>query len=435
MNLELEQGTGVSTYARNLSVMLHELGHRVHVVYGRDLRSRPRESYDDIEFFDAVGESPPRFDRFIRRYQSLALPALAGSLKVRELHFSGCVDHRQYGNRLPEFDRIYNGRNLFQHAYRHFKLYRKFLTVTGQDGIDIMHWTYPIPARVAGAKNIYTIHDLVPLKLPHTTLDDKRAYLALVQAIASDADLIVTVSEQSKRDIVAIAGASPEKVEVTYQAVEVPARLKDTTNEAVAREIKGTFGLEPDGYFLFLGAIEPKKNVGRLIEAYLGCNLSIPLVIAGPRAWMVEKELRIWQGLIDAKLGSARRIRMLGYVPYSALVYLMRGARALVFPSLYEGFGLPPLEAMSVGCPVITSNTGSLPEVCGDAALYVDPYQVAEIKEAILALADNEDMRQEMRKKGLEQVKRFSTAVYRGRLQEMYSRVADHAVASKVAKT
>lgn len=423
MNLALDQGTGVATYARNLSVALHALGHRVHVVYGQNRRYDSRILDDDVAFFDAVGERHHRVSRALEPFRRLIVPALSGRVEVQKLTFGGHVDYRQFGNRMPQFDCLHNGRDLFAHAHTRFRLLRRFLSISGLHGVQVAHWTYPIPARVVGAKNIYTLHDLVPLKLPHTTLDDKRFYLALVRAIAANADLIVTVSEQSKRDILAITGAPSEKVIVTYQAVEVPPPLKEMSADQVGAALEATFNLKAGGYFFFVGAIEPKKNVSRLIEGYLASNVRQPLVIAGPMAWMADKELHMYHNLRDQRLPAACRIRLLGYLSYSQLVNLMRGARALVFPSLYEGFGLPPLEAMSVGCPVITSNVSSLPEVCGDAAYYVDPYQVVELRDAFRALAEDNELREQLRSKGFERAARFSAEAYKERLRGVYERV------------
>jgi glycosyltransferase involved in cell wall biosynthesis len=310
-----------------------------------------------------------------------------------------------------------------------------------------MHWTYPIPIEMEGTRNIYTVHDLVPLRLPHTTLDHKKRYLKMVKMIGRRADHIVTVSETSKSDIVRIMGLRDEQVTNTYQAVDFGAQ--GLRSDAQARsDVSGAVGLPHQGYFLFFGAIEPKKNVGRLIEGFLTANVKTPLLLVGKAAWKSEQELRLmplaerrraaaeagperWsvrQGLAAgapravAERGEASVMR-LDYVPYSMLISLIRGAKAVVFPSIYEGFGLPVLEAMQLGVPVITSNTSSLPEVAGDAALLVDPYDPRAIGEAVRRLDGDAGLRDDLSRRGLQQAARFSPEFYRARLGELYGRL------------
>jgi glycosyltransferase involved in cell wall biosynthesis len=223
----------------------------------------------------------------------------------------------------------------------------------------IAHWTYPLPIRVPGAKNIYTLHDLVPLKLPYTTLDRTPAYRRLIRTIIDHADHIVTVSEQSKRDICELFDVPDEGVTNVSQAVHLPEDQIGKPIDLVQRELEGLFNLPYRGYFLFYGAVEPKKNVGRLIEAYLATNVDTPLLIVGSSAWKSEQELRLLTALDSGTLRG--RIRRLDYVPSNILITLIRGAKAVLFPSLYEGFGLPVLEAMTLGTPVLTSRRAPPP--------------------------------------------------------------------------
>jgi glycosyltransferase involved in cell wall biosynthesis len=281
--------------------------------------------------------------------------------------------------------------------------------------------------RIKGAPNIYTIHDLVPLRLPYTTLDKKAKYLRLVKWICNKADHIVTVSESSKRDIVDLLGVEPEKITNTYEAVSIPAPLRDKPDDIVRREVEGTFGLTYKNYFLFFGSIEPKKNIGRMIQGYLTSGVTTPLVIVGAQAWKSEKELQ----LLDAqemrrelRPGQAGgNIVKLEYAPFALLVSLIRGAKAVLFPSLYEGFGLPVLESMTLGTPVLTSRTSSLPEIAGNAALMIDPYDPRAIAEGIHALDSNEPLRMELARNGLQQAERFSERAYAERLHGVYDNV------------
>ena len=172
------------------------------------------------------------------------------------------------------------------------------------------------------------------------------------------------------------------------------------------------FDLAPQGYFLYFGAIEPKKNVGRLIEAYLASEVTTPLIIVGGRSWRSENELRLLGTPGSQILSGAARIRKLDYLPRRMLDVLVAGARGVLFPSLYEGFGLPVVEALARGVPTMTSTAGSLPEVAGGAALLVDPYDIAAIAAAIRALDTDADLRATLSAAGPAQAARFSIEAF-----------------------
>ena len=287
---------------------------------------------------------------------------------------SGAVIYDHLRPHLPHFDLLWNSPRIFEQAHLRFRLYGSRTKARIPAAIDIMHWTYPLPAQLLGAKNIYTLHDLVPLCLPYTTLDRKNGYLNLVRHLVSAADHIVTVSETSKADIVSLLGISENKITNTYQAVSIPNDYLAIPIDILKDELLGTFGLEFKNYFLYYGSIEPKKNIGRVIEAYLASMLSVPLVIVGGRSWKSERELKLlktWTAL-SAGDRSKGKVIQIDYVTFPHLVNLIRGSLAVTFPSLYEGFGLPILEAMICETPVITSNIGSMREIAGDAGILVD---------------------------------------------------------------
>jgi glycosyltransferase involved in cell wall biosynthesis len=344
---------------------------------------------------------------------------------------TGRVVRDAFKSRLPHFDHVWNVQNLFEAQRLHFKLYRNRMNVYFRQAPHIMHWTYPLAIKIRGAHNVYTMHDLVPLRLPYTTLDNKRLYYRLAHQLARRSDNIITVSEASKRDIVSLLGVPEDKVINTYQAVDIPARYSRKPLADVKAEIEGTFGLGYQRYFLFFGAIEPKKNVGRLIEAYLASGVQDPLVIVGKKAWKSREELRLLFGndhvrylfTQDGVTQQRRRVQHIDYAPFALLVSLIRGAKAVLFPSLYEGFGLPALEAMLLGTPVMTSNTSSMPEVVGDAAMKIDPYDVSAMVEAIRALDTDADLRGRLSQAGPGQASLFSPERYGVRLREAYGRM------------
>jgi glycosyltransferase involved in cell wall biosynthesis len=223
-------------------------------------------------------------------------------------------------------------------------------------------------------------------------------------------------------------GVPENRITNTYQAVNIPAKYRDKPAEIVELEIRGTFGLNYKDYYLFWGSIEPKKNVGRIIEAYLASGVKSPLVIVGAQAWKSEEELKLLDDdhlrtmiRIDNETRVKRKIIQLSYAPFPLLVSLIRGAKCTIFPSLYEGFGLPVLESMLLGTPVISSNTASIPEVAGEAAILVDPYDAQKIAQAIRAVDADEGLRNSLVAAGLTQAERFSEAAYVNRLKPLYA--------------
>lgn len=429
MNLGLEKGTGVATYSRNLSYSLRDIGCDVGVLYGNQQASGVNTLMKEISFFDSNAGLPPNWLIFLRNLRERVL-ALNG-FEAEEIKITGRVIYDHYKSKLPHFDHLLNSREVYHRANRAFKWY-KGLTKVRVDGKypDVMHWTYPIPLRMRRAKNIYTLHDIVPLRLPYTTLDNKRKYYRLLRKIIGQADHLVTVSEASKKDLINIMGIPEEMITNTYQSVNIPAKYRDKPEEVVKREIEGTFGLKHKGYFLFYGSIEPKKNIGRLIEAYLAADITTPLVIVGAQAWKSEQELKL---LVEDHIKSLmhhgdetrvkRKVIQLEYAPFPLLVSLIRGAKGVLFPSLYEGFGLPVLEAMLLKTPVMSSNTSSIPEIAGDAALLVNPYDTREMAETIRALDANAELRGQLVEKGIKQAALYSEERYQERMKELYVRL------------
>jgi glycosyltransferase involved in cell wall biosynthesis len=345
--------------------------------------------------------------------------ALFKGLPLYPVHDRGLVELRGFEDRFPRFDRMYSAALLFERAHLHFRSKRRFLTVRLEDPPAIMHWTYPVPVRIAGSRNIYTLHDLVPLKLPFATLDTKRVYHRVIEGCVSGGAHIVTVSESSRNDILAMFDASPDRVTNTYQHAPVPPTAMANDGE----DVTGVFGLRQGGFFLYFGAIEPKKNIPRLIEAFLSVETDAPLVIVGARAWQKDEELRLMEAVGRSGGAGARRIVQLDYLPRRLLMKLAAAAKAVLFPSLYEGFGLPVLEAMQLGTPVVTSIMGSLPEVAGDSALLVDAYDVPALAEAIRRIDTDPALRARLSAAGRRQAARFSLDRHRRALHDVYTRV------------
>lgn len=423
-NLALEKGTGVATYSKNLCIELKKLGHKIDLLYGLRSATGSNPLLNEINFFDtAVARKPLSTTNVVR-----TLAQSPFGLKAKEVPLSGKVIVRNPARILPPHDRILNYQNLYNYARWHSRIYdNRFLNVTYDTPADIAHWTYPLPVKLRGAANIYTLHDLVPLRLPYTTLDNKREYYNLIKGIVDHSDHIVTVSEASKRDIINLFGVSESRVTNTYQSVNLPENIVNRQFEDVCREVESLFGLEPKRYFLFFGAIEPKKNVGRIVEAYLSSQSELPLVLVGQVKWKDDRDLRLLTAIEQSQNAkndgqAPGRVKRLDYLPLNLLTSLIRCARAVVFPSLYEGFGLPILEAMQLGTAVITGTHGSNPEVAGDAAYLVDPYDTDSIAKAIRDLESDEGMVQHYENAGRHRALAFSPELYSERLQSLYNR-------------
>lgn len=419
----MPKGTGVATYARALSHALKAMGCSVDVLYGLNVGERARPALRETLFFAALGEgrsggeAPEKANPLRRAWVS------PWARDLVEVPIGGRVVADALADRLPAYDRLFTLPGLFHAGYRYFRRYGRFMTVRVPDPPEIMHWTYPLPLRLAGSRNLYTLHDLVPLRLPFTSLDDRRYYDRLIRRCVASADHICTVSEASRTDILAMTGADPAKVTNTYQAIVPKAESLD--QQALAGRLRSCFDLGVGDYFLFFGAIEPKKNLARLIEAYLAAEVAPPLVIAGPRAWKADDELRLLDGVHGRRLRDEGRIRLLEYLPSAQLAALVRGAKAVLFPSLYEGFGLPALEALAQGAPVLASTAGSLPEVVGDAAVLVDPYDLEGMIAALRRLDADADLRAALSAAGPRRAERFSMSAYQTRLEALHRRVLD----------
>ncbi|HEX3885327.1 MAG TPA: glycosyltransferase family 1 protein [Stellaceae bacterium] len=419
LNLALERGTGIATYTRMLTALAREAGDEVGLVY-----ASPRRPLRDkrLRQYDFIGPRRPGLlvTKMRGRWNDVVdqLECLTG-LRPNPVPIPASED----GPELPAHDHLYVARNLFGRAARYFGWSGRFVELDFAARPDILHCTYPMPLKAKGARSVYTIHDLIPLRLPDTTLDSKRAMYRLLSKVAATADHIVTVSEHSRRDIIELLGADPARVTNTYEAVEFPRELVERPDDVVAGDLASRYRLEAKSYLLFFGAIEPKKNVKALIEAYQQSGVGTPLVIVGGGGWSNEAEMLMLKRIAEEEAElppEKRKLRQFDYASRSALASLIKGARAVVFPSLYEGFGLPVLEAMLLGTPVITSRTSSLPEIGGDAALYVDPHDVADIARAIRTIAADADLRAELSRRGLDQAEKFSVARYRERVAALY---------------
>lgn len=423
--LMLAEGTGIATYARNLARAVAANGCDVDVLVGTDKRLDERDpARNAVSLFDAVRPVPwsPLRTR-LRRW-------FGAPFGIRAHQLSPAAVSDPLATRFQEFDRVFAATDLDPLTRLHFARHGKRAVVKMPSAPSVFHTSQPIPIAIAGCPNIYAIHDLVPLKLPSSTRDNKRYIADMLRHLCRAADHIVTVSEFSRREIIEFFQIDEKRITNTYQAVALPQKTLSWTADDIARIVESVTGVGVGEYFLFVGAIEPKKNLSRLIDAYAASGTAHPLIIAGGLGWQYEEELAkigderfLSYDIRGTTITPRRRVRRLSYLPHEHLVALMRGARALLFPSLYEGFGLPVLEAMSLGTPVMTSNVAALPEIAGDAALLVDPLDTDDIARAIRQLDNDADLRAELSRRGLGQASLFSADAYRRRIAELHASV------------
>lgn len=266
-------------------------------------------------------------------------------------------------------------------------------------------FNFTVPPFARGKKAV-VVYDTVVKDHPETM--NRRTRMVLETTLARSmrrADRIITISDFSKRQIMKHYGVSDDKISV------VPCGFReDVFNMSYSDEdrqrTKDKYGINGQ-YILYLGTLEPRKNIERIVEAYgrlKNENRDCPeLVLAGGKGWLYES---IFERV--KSLGIEDSVVFTGYVDDNDVPLLMNGAMIFCFPSLYEGFGMPPLEAMACGTPVITSNSTSLPEVVGDAAISIDPCSVDELSDAMKRLTENSSLREELRQKGLAQCRKFS---------------------------
>ena len=272
---------------------------------------------------------------------------------------------------------------------------------------DITHFfNYIIPPFVHG-KKVVTVHDMVYKAFPETVRGRTRFMLEMgLKRSMKRADIIITDSEFSKSEIVKYFPQHEKKIRVVPCGVDLE-RFHPCTKPERIPEVKRSLEIEGD-YFLYLGTIEPRKNLERLIAAYghlaekLGKKCP-KLVMAGGKGWLNDGIYRRVE-----KLGLTDKVIFTKYVPSEDLNPLMCGALAFVFPSIYEGFGMPPLEAMACGVPVLASGEASLPEVTGDCAMICDAYSVKSIAKGLYRLCTDEKLRNELSRKGIERAKGFT---------------------------
>jgi len=298
----------------------------------------------------------------------------------------------------------FRGRDIFRLAQVHFDRHGTLLRLRVPGAGGIVHWTYPLPIRIEGWTNIYTVHDAIPIFHPALSQIDPVRHRRLLGVLADSAEHLLTVSEAARRDIIAAIGCAPDTLTACPPGLDI-----------APSDVPLPLGLEPGGFLLFVGSVEPRKNLLRLVEAHRRAGLSLPLVIAGPDGWRSDD--------IAPQLAAAPGVIRLPYVDRPTLVALLAAARALVFPTITEGFGLPIIEAMQLGTAVLTSRGGATEEVAGGSALLADPLSIEEMAGQIARLTDDATVAA-LADAGRARGAAFTTTAFAARLAAVHGRLA-----------
>ncbi len=291
-----------------------------------------------------------------------------------------------------------------------------------RERVDLFHAPHYVLPALTPARTIVTIHDCIHLMFPQY-LPNRLGYAyarASLWTAAHKSDRILTVSEASKRDILRFFNVPREKIVVIPNAIDARFGIEPSEEQVVRTRERYQLN---DQFVLYAGNIKPHKNLERLIEAFYRVRRHgldhVRLLIIGDEISKLQTLRRaVHRHMLH------KHVRFLGFVPQETLVVLYRLASVFVFPSLYEGFGLPPLEAMASGTPVVTSNVSSLPEVVGDAAVLVNPYDVEAIADGIRRVLTDDALRVDLRRRGLARAQDYSWERSVRRVREIYHEVA-----------
>jgi glycosyltransferase involved in cell wall biosynthesis len=306
-----------------------------------------------------------------------------------------CSDQTVHRHQDADGGGYLHAHDIYRLAQVRFRRTRRLLTLRVPMEPAIVHWSLPLPIRIADWINIYTVHDVIPLEHPDLTPMNGDRQRDLLHMLASTADHVVTVSDDARQAILRALGCAPSFVTNCSIAVEPVGRMDSSLPAPF------TSG----AYVLFAGSDDVRKNVARLLAAYRQSGIALQLILVGPHEAHADPEAGIF---------------CLPHQSANDLSSLIAHARALLFPSLAEGFGLPVIEAMALGTATITSNRGALAEVAGDAALLVDPEDVGAIAEALAALVSDANLERLLVQRGRARAAIYSHEHFTRRLSALY---------------
>ena len=287
-----------------------------------------------------------------------------------------------------------------------------------KDGINLYHGLsneIPFGIHKYDVRSVVTIHDLIFLRFPQWyKFIDRKIYTRKSRYACENADRIIAISRQTKSDIIEYLGIPSDRIDVVYQGCD-PA-FYHKLEKSDKKKVLDKYGL-PSSYLLNVGTIEPRKNLLQIVKAIHTGSVSVPLVVIGrPTAYAGSVKQYIADNLLE-------HIYFLENVPSEDLPALYQGAEVFIYPSTFEGFGIPILEALSSGTPVITSKGGCFPEAGGESTLYIDPDHPGEISAAILKILDDSGLRKSMSEKGSQHAEKFSNDIIAGGIMDVYKKL------------
>ncbi len=280
--------------------------------------------------------------------------------------------------------------------------------------LDVYHGlSAELPLGKLPCKSIVTVHDTIFFRYPHLFKKiDTRIYSKKTSEACRKADTIIAISQQTADDLIQFFGANPNKIEIIYQSCD--AQFRKTVLESEKEHVAKKYHL-PYPYLITVGTLEPRKNIVNLIKAFQGVDTNYHLVLVGKAtSYLKEIEQTI------ATLGLSTRVHLLTNASFSDFPALYAGAVACVYPSIFEGFGIPIIESQSVGTPVLTSNISSMPEAGGAAALYFNPLDINDIREKTNTLLHDDDLQKQLSEAGKEHVRKFHPDVISKQVMETY---------------
>jgi len=286
------------------------------------------------------------------------------------------------------------------------------------DRIDLFHGLsneIPFSIKNSGIKSVVTIHDLIFLRFPEWySFIDRKIYKMKFRMSCRDADRIIAISKQTKKDIIEFFGTDPNKIDVVYQGCNPAFQKKADTEQASM--ISKKYSL-PDEYLLYVGTVEKRKNLLTIVKAIKLSNLNIPLIVVGRHTSYSEQV----KNYIRNK--NMKNIRFIKHVDTSELPVFYQNAKIFIYPSLFEGFGIPIQEALFSKTPVITSKTGCFPEAGGPGSVNIDPENAEDLADAILMLLRDTSFREKVVSEGYAYAQNFTNEKIAKKLIEVYKKI------------